>query len=94
MKNIKSALASMDDALLLELFNAAQFALNDEETIERVSDETGIPAARLEAMAAIFIDLSVMGDSAHPGISLCQTSDELDAMTNHLIAAQAEYEGG
>lgn len=89
---IKSTLASMDEDLLGDLFEAAQFALNDVDTIERVSKELGAPVERLETMAGIFIALSVADEADHSTIDVVRTTQELESEAAKLAELKAEFE--
>ena len=80
MKNIKNTLAQLDDDLLAELLDAAQFALNDSRTVKRVAAELGVPAARVKALAYIAVQLSREPDAV-PEVS---TMAELDALSAEL----------
>lgn len=79
---LKDTLAKLDDELLGELLEAAQFALNDTRTAKRVATELGMPVARVYGLAAIAIQLST-----EPG----QTPDV--TTTAQLDAFQAELAG-
>ncbi|MDY7585101.1 hypothetical protein [Pseudomonas sp. CCI3.1] len=80
MNNLKSTLAQIDDELLAELLEAAQFALNDTRTAKRLSAELDIPVARIKALAYTAVQLS-MEPGAVPDIS---TVAQLDAFQEEL----------
>lgn len=88
---IKKTLLTMNEDLLVELIQAAQLALNDVDTIERVSKESGVSVPRLDAITGIFVDLSVVGQIDHKTEVLCRTTQDLDRQTAELAALQAEF---
>ena len=49
--SIKDTLAKLDDGVLTELLDNAQFALNDMATAKKVAKEFGTPLARVQALA-------------------------------------------
>jgi len=75
MTNRKNTLDMLDDELLAELLEAAQFALNDTRTAKRVAAELGIPVTRVRGLAFLAVQLS-MEPGAMPDIS---TVAHLDA---------------
>lgn len=80
MNNIKGTLAQLDDDLLAELLEAAQFALNDTRAAKRVATELDIPLARVQGLAYIAIHLSTM-----PGVAPDVTTvAQLDAFAAEL----------
>ncbi|AXQ51112.1 hypothetical protein DZC31_30990 (plasmid) [Stenotrophomonas rhizophila] len=83
MSNIKNTLAQLDDALLAELLEAAQFALNDTRTAKRVAAELDVPVARVKALAYIAVQLSMEPDAV-PDVS---TVAQLDAFQAELAGA-------
>lgn len=60
--SVKETLASIDEAVLTELLDAARFALNDARTATKVSKEFGIPLARVQALAHLAVRLSIEPD--------------------------------
>jgi hypothetical protein len=85
MSNIKTTLAQLDDELLAELFEVAQFALNDTRTAKRVAAELNIPVARAQALALVAIQLSTE-PGALPEVS---TVAQLDAFQADLAGIEA-----
>lgn len=83
MSNLKNTLTQLDDELLAELLEAAQFALNDTRTAKRVAAELDIPVARVQALALVAIQLSTE-PSAVPDVS---TVGQLDAFQAELAGA-------
>ncbi len=83
ISNLKNTLAQLDDALLAELLEAAQIALNDTRTAKRVAAELDIPVARAKGLAFIAVQLS-MEPGALPDIS---TVAQLDAFQAELAGA-------
>ncbi|MBI6621526.1 hypothetical protein YA0783_24875 [Pseudomonas corrugata] len=83
MNNLKHTLAQLDDDLLAELLEAAQFALNDTRTAKRVAAELDVPAARVKALAYIVVQLSTEPDAV-PDVS---TVAGLDAFQAQLSGA-------
>lgn len=89
---LKNTLAQLDDSLLAELFEAAQFALNDVRTAKRVATELDIPVARMQALAYLALQLS--NEPGHvPDVT---TIDQLDVFQAELvgIAASASADQG
>lgn len=84
MNNLKNTLAQIDDDLLSELLEAAQFALNDTRSAKRVAAELDVPVARVMALAHIAVQLSMEPDSV-PDVS---TVDQLDAFAVDLSEAK------
>lgn len=60
--SIKDTLAKLDDAVLTELLDNAQFALNDMATAKKVAKEFGTPLARVQALACLAVQLSMEPD--------------------------------
>lgn len=60
--SIKVTLAKLDDAVLTELLDNAQFALNDMATAKKVAKEFGTPLARVQALAYLAVQLSMEPD--------------------------------
>lgn len=61
MKNnfdIKALLNSLDDDVIIELLEVSQLALNDADTLDSVSEESGIELSRLVVLAELAIELS------------------------------------
>lgn len=83
MNNIKNTLAQLDDELLAEFLEAAQFALNDTRTVKRVAAELDVPVARVKALAYIAVQLSMEPDAV-PDVS---TVAQLDAFAAELAGA-------
>ncbi|MDF4211104.1 hypothetical protein P2W50_31120 [Pseudomonas protegens] len=83
MSNLKNTLAQLDDELLAELLEAAQFALNDTRTAKRVAAELDIPVARAQALAYVAIQLSTEPGTV-PDVS---TVAQLDAFQAELVGA-------
>jgi hypothetical protein len=83
MSNLKKTLAQLDDELLAELLEAAQFALNDTRTAKRVAAELDAPVARVKALAYIAVQLSMEPDAV-PDVS---TVAQLDAFAAELAGA-------
>lgn len=82
MSNLKDTLAKLDDQLLTQLLDAAQFALNDTRTAKRVAAELDIPVARVKGLAYIAIQLS-MEPGKLPDVS---TTEQLDAFQTELAS--------
>lgn len=80
MDTIKSTLAKLDNALLGELVEAMQFALNDTRTAKRVAAELQIPVARVQGLAYIAVQLSTE-PGAMPDVT---TTAQLDAFQKEL----------
>lgn len=80
---LKNTLAQLDDDLLAELLEAAQFALNDTRTAKRVAAELDVPTTRVKALACIAVQLS-MEPGAVPDVS---TVAQLDAFAAELAGA-------
>ncbi|HEP8970169.1 TPA: hypothetical protein VDU83_002506 [Pseudomonas aeruginosa] len=80
MNKLKNTLAQLDDALLTELLEAAQLALNDTGTAKRIAAELNIPVARAKGLAYIAVQLSMEPD-ALPDVS---TVAQLDAFQAEL----------
>lgn len=86
MNNIKNTLAQLDDELLAELLEAAQFALNDTRTAKRVAAELDIPVARVQGLAYIAIQLS--NEPGHaPDVSTVAQLDALQAELAEIAAS-------
>lgn len=68
-EQLKSTLAQIDDELLAELLEAAQFALNDTRTAKRLSAELDIPVLDIKAQAHILIAASMWSQLLSPDIS-------------------------
>lgn len=84
MSDLKNTLAQLDDELLAELVEAAQFALNDTRTAKRVAVELDIPVARVEALALVAIQLST-----EPGVVPdVSTVAQLDAFQADLAGIE------
>lgn len=83
MNNLKNTLAQLDDDLLAELLEAAQFALNDTRTANRVAAELDTSVARIKGLAYIAVQLT-MEPSAVPDVS---TVAQLDAFQEELAGA-------
>lgn len=60
--SIKDTLAKLDDAVLAELLDYAQFALNDMTTAKKVAKEFGAPLARVQALVHLAVQLSMEPD--------------------------------
>lgn len=86
--NVQASVSQLDNALLFELLEAAQFALNDECVIKRVAAELRQPPERIEAIAGLAVELS-SSDGEPPSIS---TVSELDAQTKMLAKLKSEFE--
>lgn len=56
---LKNYIQTIDNTVLNDMFNVAQLALNDMDTIKIVSAETGLSEERVEALTAIAIGLSL-----------------------------------
>lgn len=83
MSSLKNTLAQLDDYLLAELLEAAQFALNDTRTAKRVAAELDCPVARMQALAYVAIQLSKEPGTV-PDVS---TVAQLDAFQAELAGA-------
>ncbi|MGG5276381.1 hypothetical protein [Pseudomonas syringae pv. coryli] len=78
MPILKKTLAQLDDDLLTELFEVAQFALNDARAVKRIAAELHMPVARVQALALIAVQLSSQPD-AMPEVSTVAQLDVLQA---------------
>ncbi|MBW5416243.1 hypothetical protein [Pseudomonas sp. MAG002Y] len=56
--SIKDTIAKMDEKLVAELMEAAQLALNDDETCKRVAEDMQVPFWRIQALAYVAIEVS------------------------------------
>ncbi|MFV1943564.1 hypothetical protein VPH49_22390 [Pseudomonas luteola] len=56
--SIKDTIAKMDEKLVAELMEAAQLALNDDETCKRVAEDMQVPFWRVQALAYVAIEVS------------------------------------
>lgn len=56
--SIKDTIARMDEKLVAELMEAAQLALNDDETCKRVAEDMQVPFWRAQALAYVAIEVS------------------------------------
>lgn len=56
---LKETLEKLEDSVLTELLGAAQMALNDTRTANRVAKEFGVPLARVQALAYLATQLSM-----------------------------------
>ena len=56
--SIKDTIAKMDAKLVAELMEAAQLALNDDETCKRVAEDMQVPFWRIQALAYVAIEVS------------------------------------
>jgi hypothetical protein len=56
--SIKDTIAKMDEKLIAELMEAAQLALNDDETCKRVAEDMQVPFWRIQALAYVAIEVS------------------------------------
>lgn len=83
MISLRNTLAQLDDDLLAELLETAQFALNDTRAAKRVAADLGIPVARVQGLAYIAIQLSTEPGTA-PDIT---TVAQLDAYQAELTGA-------
>ncbi|MHC8400322.1 hypothetical protein ACYZTX_12790 [Pseudomonas sp. MDT1-17] len=78
--SIKDTLAKLDDAVLTELLDNAQFALNDMATAKKVAKEFGTPLARVQALAYLAVQLSMEPDRV-PDIT---TVSQVNALQTEL----------
>ncbi|MDF3933317.1 hypothetical protein [Pseudomonas citronellolis] len=77
---LKTTLNLMDEQLLKDLFDAAQEALNDTQTSQRVGHVLGLEAPRVQALAQVALRLSLLEESPQP----IGTRRQLDALTDEL----------
>lgn len=91
MNNLKNTIDQLDNALLEELLDAAQVALNDTDTARRVADELGISKARVMGLACIAEQLYMDPDILPDVTTLAQ----LDAYEdNHQEDETAQRDAG
>lgn len=62
--SIQDTLAKLDDVVLTELLDKAQFALNDMATAKEVAKEFGTLLARVQALVYLAVQLSMEPDRA------------------------------
>lgn len=80
--SIKHAINKIDDDILYELILASFHALNDINTLMRVSEESEIPFDRLAALSSLAVDL-VSGKKS-PKIT---TNEELSGLEREISQA-------
>ena len=68
----------MDESVLNELVQVAQFALNDVRTIRRVASELSMPETRVEVLAGLAIELSTSEGEAPSIQNLLELSSEVE----------------
>lgn len=85
--SIKKSLAAIDEAVLTELINVSQEALNDLGTAKRVAKQLGLSIARVHALGAIAIQLSIE-PGAKPDV---YTEEQLDLFAADLVQATDEF---
>lgn len=81
--SLKETLCKLDDAVLIELFEVAQFALNHAGTSKRVAKDLCKPLARVHALARVAVEVSVNPDHL-PDIA---TETQLDAFEAELTTS-------
>lgn len=84
-QHIKKSLMHLEDTVLAELLEVAQFALNDQRAVARVSSELQIPEIRVEAFAGICIELA-NSTGERPSVA---TEAELSAFVKDLSDLKA-----
>lgn len=84
---LKNFVTAVDDSVLKDLFYAAQFALNDLDTVKRVSVETELSEERIIALTAIAIELSL---EQKPEMT---TEADVAKEVKKLTALKKEFEG-
>lgn len=80
-------MAEIDPVVLRHLFYATQFALNDIDTVERVSKETGISESVLHVLTGISIDLSnspEVSPELRTMAEVIASADELDDVKTEM----------
>ncbi|AYN96800.1 hypothetical protein EAW52_24130 [Pseudomonas sp. LTJR-52] len=56
--SIKDTIAKMDEKLVAELMEAAQLALNDDETCKRVAEDMQVPFWLIQTLGYVAIEVS------------------------------------
>ncbi len=84
-KMIKDDISEVDNSLLKDLFYVSQMALNDLDTLKRVSVETGMTEQRIEALIPVAIDLSM---DQRPDIT---TEDDLQKLMEYHQQLKQEF---
>ncbi len=84
--SIKKTLMGIEEAVLNELLEVTQEALNDDRTAKRVAKQLGKPLARVHALAAIAVQLSTEPGLA-PDVS---TEEQLDLFEAELGEAMTD----
>lgn len=84
--SLKETLCKFDDAVLVELFEVAQFALNHSGTSKRVAKDLCKPLARVHALARVAVEVSVNPDYL-PDVA---TENQLDALQAELTTSFPE----
>lgn len=95
MKNtfVKSAFSQLDEDLAATLMEALQFALNDSDVIENLTEELELTETQLEVLAGLAIDIS---NSNGGELSIKTMADfgaataEMNNLKSDVMAAEAK----